>query len=468
MHWTFFVVRQYEAEIAGKDGQFKCRRSQALKWVFLAILIFSIWPASAWLRRNPDKLRWPCFLIGFLPFVTYRFHLLAAPISWVWVGYTKGLEIHVLDTVAIVILITLRGGIVRLSFIVPMALYFLSALSATFWALSPEAAAFYCWQLLRVFTVYLAVANVCALEFEAAASILKGLATGEILECGVAIWQRFGQHILQTSGTMDSQNELGIASHFVLFPFFALMLGGRRGWLPPLVVFACLATDALTTSRGAVVLGLTGLGLVWLFSSLTRISVRKFSVALLGLTAVALMTPLAIASFDKRFGHSNLGLGEDPERLAFKRAASMMIADHPWGVGPNNFAFVANVRGYYNHLGISNNGRSSNVHNLYVLTLAEVGPAGLASYILILVVPFITAMRYGLRPVYQDADDPRRDILIGASVTLLIVAIHSTEEWVMVVAVLEYLLAILLGFVSGLSIKERTSAVTPAISSKGS
>ena len=73
----------------------------------------------------------------------------------------------------------------------------------------PEASAFYCWQLLRVFVVYLAVANVCAFEFEAVASILKGFAAAEIFECMVAIWQRFGQHVLQTPGTLGSQNELG-------------------------------------------------------------------------------------------------------------------------------------------------------------------------------------------------------------------------------------------------------------------
>ena len=237
--------------------------------MFLAILITSIWPLSVWVRKKPKKLNWLCFLVGFLPFVTNEFHLLTAPISWSqWVGYTKGVELYVVDAVAIAILVALRERLVRPPFLVPMALYFISALIATFWAQVPEAAAFYCWQLLRIFVVYLAVANVCALEFEAVGSILKGFAAAEIFECTVAIWERFGLHILQTPGTMDSQNELGIASHFIIFPFFALMLGGRRGWLPPVVVLAGMMTDALTTSRGAVVLGLVGLGLVGFFRRL--------------------------------------------------------------------------------------------------------------------------------------------------------------------------------------------------------
>ncbi len=431
--------------------------------MFLAMLIASIWPATAWARKNPENLRWLCFLIGFLPFVTKWGHLLVAPISWTWVGYTPGLEIYVVDAVAIVIMISLRGGLVRPLFAIPMALYFMAALIASFAAQVPVAAAFYCWQLLRVFVVYLAVANVCALEFEAVGSILKGFAAAEIFECAIAIWERFGLHILQTPGTLDSQNELGIASHFVIFPFFALMLGGRRGWLPPLVVVAGLLADALTTSRGAAVLGLAGLALIWLFSSLAKFSSRKLGVAVLGLVALAFVAPLAIASFDKRFEHTSIGLAEeDQERLGFKRVAAMMIADHPEGVGPNNFAYAANVDGYYNRggRGVSYHGRSSNVHNIYILILAETGPAGLASYILMLVVPFITAMRYGLGFGRPALNNPRKDILIGASITILIVSIHSMEEWVPIVAVLQYLLAITFGLITGLTVEEKVSNVT--------
>ena len=208
--------------------------------MFLAVLFVLVGPASAWLRKHPDKLNWPCFLIGFLPFVTTWLHLLTAPISWAWIGYTKGLEIWVLDFVAIAILIFLRGRGARLQFVIPMTLYFIATVIATVTAQIPEASFFYCWQLLRVFLLYSAVANVCAVEFSAVSSILTGLAVGEMFECLIAIWQRFGLHILQTPGTMESQNQLGLVSHFVILPFFAIMLGARRGWLPVVVVPAGL------------------------------------------------------------------------------------------------------------------------------------------------------------------------------------------------------------------------------------
>ncbi len=434
-----------------------------MKWVFLAILLASIWPASSWMRKHPDKLNWLCFLIGFLPFVTGWLHLFAAPISWAeWAGYAKGLEIYAVDAVAIVILVVLRGRLIRPPFVVPMALYFVSSLLATFGAAFPMAAAFYCWQLLRAFAIYLAVANVVAFEFEAVAAILKGLAAGELLECAVAVWQRFGQHVLRTPGTLQSDNELGIASHFVILPFFAIMLGGNRGWLPAIVVLAGLLADALTASRGAVLLALAGLGVVTLFSTFAIFSARKLGIVVSGLAVLAVVAPIAMASFDQRFAQGgNLGLTEDTERLAFKRAAWMMWDDHPGGVGPNNFAVAANMDGYYRRSGaISALGAFSNVHNVYILVLTETGPAGLASYVLMLAMPLVMALRYGAISGRRDPDDPRRDILIGASVTLLIVYIHSTEEWVPIVTSLQYLLAIVFGLVAGLTAEERASKAT--------
>ena len=256
-------------------------------------------------------------MIGLLPFVTVWLHLLTAPISWAWIGYTKGVEIWVLDLVAVVILIFLRGRLTRPPFVIPMALYFLATVIAAFNAQIPEAAFFYCWQLLRVFLIYITVANVCTVEFGAVLAILTALAMGELLQCVTAVWERIGLHVLQTPGTMESQNELGLVSHFVILPFFAIMLGGRRGWLPVVVVPAALITYVLTTSRASVLLGIVGLGLVWLLSSLTKFSPRKFGVVTIGLVAILVMTPLAISSFGERFAQSGEpGIGGRPRTFS--------------------------------------------------------------------------------------------------------------------------------------------------------
>ena len=118
---------------------------------------------------------------------------------------------------------------------------------------------------------------------------------------------------------------------------------------------------------------------------------------------------------------------------------------------------IANVGGYYDRGGgISRAGRSSNVHNLYLLILAETGPLGLASFILMLAAPLVVALRFGLFARWQ-ADDPRKDILIGVSVALLIFYIHSTEEWVPITAEMQYLLAIMFGLIVSLTSEQRGS-----------
>ena len=151
--------------------------------------------------------------------------------------------------------------------------------------------------------------------------------------------------MLQTHGTMESQNELGLVSHFVMFPFFAIMLGGRRGWLPVVVVLAGLVVETLTTSRGTVLLGVAGLGLTYVLSSASKWSSRKALVALAGLAVLAVAAPIALASFEQRFAGSGggPGLAEDAERIAYKAAAAMIVADFPGGVGPNHFTVIANA-----------------------------------------------------------------------------------------------------------------------------
>jgi len=421
--------------------------------VFLATMFASVLPASSWLRKHPDKVIWPCFLIGLLPYISTWCHLYSGPISWIgWGGYVKGMEICFIDTISIIVLLAFRGRGPRLPFIVPMTLYFIATSIAAVGAQVPEAGFFYVWQLARVLLLYAAVATACAGNLRAVGGVLTGLATAELIEGVVAIWQRFGQHILQSSGTLSSQNELGLASHFVIFPFFALILSGQRGLLPLAVVLLGIIADVMTTSRASVGLGLAGLGAVWLCSSFAHFNSRKLGVAILGLATLAIMAPLAIGSFEKRFANSNLGLAEDTERLAFKRAAWMMLADHPNGVGPNNFSVTANSAGYYSRAGsVSNNGRASNVHNLYLLILTESGPAGLTCYLLMLGAPLLRALRYLLLSGARNLDETRKDVLIGLAVTLAIVYIHSTEEWVPIGATLAYLLMIVFGLIAAIT-----------------
>jgi O-antigen ligase len=420
-----------------------------VKWVVLAFLAALVWPVSVRLRSHPEERLKILVLAGFLPFILRNAHLFWAIISWDWVGYVKGLEVSLLDFIALAVYISLPSPRGRLPFLVSMILYFLATVLSAAQARLPITALFYSWQLARMFLLYATVyRGVCA-DQRIASAILKGMAAGLLMEAGLTIWQRFVLGVLQTPVTFPAQNGLGLASHFVIYPFFALLLAGRGGWLSPAVVTAGLVAQVLTTSRGTVLLGAVGLATVFSLSALRRWTSRKGLVLLAGVAAIAVFGPLAASSFEQRFEGGPMSLQEDSERVAYKKAADMMLSEHPLGIGANNFTFVANVEGYFSRAGEASylSGLSGNVHNVYWLVASETGYLGLVTFVILLLRPLAVAFFCGLRHL----GDPRADLLVGLGVALLIEYLHCSEEWAFVNFETQYLYAIDVGLVAGLA-----------------
>jgi O-antigen ligase len=408
-----------------------------------------VWPLSNRLRGNPRDLLRAFALAAFLPFVLSVWHLYWAVISWNWVGYVKGAEVSLLDFIALSIFLSLPRPEGRLPFRWSMALYFAVTVLSAIQAMFPVAALFYPLQLGRAFLVYVTVyRGVCA-DPRVPDAVLKGLAAGMFLEAVVAGWQR-AHGIIQTPGTVSSQNLLGIISQFVMFPFFAVMLSGRGGRLAPAVVAAGLVIAVLTVSRGTILLDCAGLATVFVLSALRQWTPRKAKVLWAGVAAMAVFAPFVASSLQQRFhGGPELGLSEeDNERLLFKKAAALMLSDHPMGVGANHFTIVANLEGYFTRVGeMWGAGRGSNVHNVYWLVAAETGYIGLVAFVALLVHPLIAAFRC----TFRHRRDPRGDLLLGLWGALLVVYIHSFEEWIFVAFEAQYLLAIVIGLVAGLT-----------------
>ena len=260
-------------------------------------------------------------------------------------GYVKGGEISLLDFIALSLYLSLPRPENRQPFRRSMAVYLAVTALSAIQAMQPVAALFYPLQLARTFLVCAAVYRGVCEDRRVSEAVLKGLAAGILLEVGFAIWQRL-YGVLQTPGTFASQNLLGMISQFVIFPFFALILDGRRGRLAPAVVLGGLVIAVLTASRGTIALDFLGLATVFVLSALGQWTPRKSKVLWAGVAATAVFALFAASSLQQRF-HGGPGLGlseEDGERLRFKKAAAEMLADHPMGVGANHFNIVANVR----------------------------------------------------------------------------------------------------------------------------
>ena len=422
-----------------------------MKWIALAIMLSAGIASVNWVRHNPKQLPKLGILVGCLPVLLAPFHLYMAAVSWSeWPGYVKGLEISTLDILVLVVYIVLPRTNYVLPFRLSMILYFVASILSVLQSGVPMASVFYCWQLIRVYVVYYVVAKACAVP-KFATNVLIGSAIGIFYEAVTAGWEHFVLGQVQAAGAELGQNTLGMISHLAAFPFFALLLMGRTGWLPVAVVFASILVEVSTTSRATV--ALAGFGYLGLFlvSAILQWTSRKATILLIGSAVAIAAAPVVIFSFEKRFSaEQTAGLDQNfDERAAFEQAASMMLADHPLGIGANQYVIVANTQGYNQRAGVPPLGRElgANVHNVYMLVAAESGWLGLLSFLLLLSRGVIVAILCG----WRNHRDPRGALLLGLGVGLLIFVIHCKYEWVFVTFELQYLYAISLGLVAGIS-----------------
>jgi hypothetical protein len=413
------------------------------------MILAAIVPLSNWLRRNPRQAPKLWMLLGFLPFALSFAHLNMAIISWLgWPGYLLGAEFSVLDGLALALYLSLPGARRPVPFRLSMALYFLATVLSALQASQPTAALFYSWQLARMFLVYATVARGCV-DPRVPLAILKGMAAGLVVEVVVGGWQRFGMGILQAPGTMTHQNLLGMMTHFVALPAFAVLLSGPVGWVACAAPIG-IAVDLLTTSRGALGFSLLGYATIFILSSLRKWTVRKRSVLMIGILGALTIIPIAISSFDRRFSDQAVSVSSDyDERAAFEKSAKMMLSDNPLGQGANHYVIAANLGGFNQRAGVVPvpGSEGANVHNVYFLVAAETGYPGLITFVLMLLRPLTVALLCG----WNSRGDQRGDLLIGLGVTLLIVYIHGLFEWIFVLLETQYMFAMDLGLVAGLA-----------------
>ena len=196
--------------------------------------------------------------------------------------------------------------------------------------------------------------------------------------------------------------------------------------------------------------GCRGSGFLFILSAFRRWTSRKATIALYGAIAIAILTPMAISSYQQRFGNEPVIEGEEyDERAAFIRAASMILSDHPLGIGANNYVIVANGEGYQERAGVTwwGGSRATMVHNVYWLTAAELGYVGLVAYVFLQLRLIWTALNCG----WRHRNDDRGDLLLGLGVAFVAVTIHTYFEWAILLYFSQYFWAIRAGLIAGLA-----------------
>lgn len=423
-----------------------------MKWIALAFYLALIPVLQSWLATNKRNAPYVWALLGCLPILSEGLHIVIAPVSWAyWPGYVKGLEISAVEAIACAVLLSRRRVPGGLSFKWLWIAYIFAALLSALFAPVPMAALFAAWQAMRMLLVFAAVASI-ATDDRGPKAIIAGMTIALAINACFAIQQRLGG-TLQAAGLFSHQNVAGMASHFVAFPALAMLLADKRYKLGLLAIGAAAIVAIAGASRGTIGLAAAGYVMVLGLSLLRKPTSRKIGILALGLVGLLAVAPIAIGSLDRRFEATQSVESDYDERAAFEKAAWAMWADHPMGVGANQFVNIANVGGYWERAGVASvtGSRSANVHNAYLLVSAEMGFVGLAALFALLAFPLIRAFRSAWR--YRN--DPQGDLLIGLGVTIFIVALHSLYEWVLVTYAIQWLLAINTGMIAGITARMR-------------
>ena len=413
----------------------------------ILLILLSLPAFIWWVRSFPQQRKWAYFAIGILPFTMGWANLDVAFLNWdYWPGFARGLVVSILDTLAIAVITVARAPFRRLPFLGLLTAYMLAAALSMFFSNLWVSSSFYVFQLMRVILVFVAVASVAG-QPGAVRWIALGLAAGAIFQ-GVATVDQRLSGIMKASGTMDHQNLLGLMLHFVTLPLLALLLAGERSKIIMLGVLASLVAVALGASRGSVAFVALGLVILVCLSLARRATPHKWKIVGIGAIMLAVVAPLAAVTLGDRFATTpSSATGPDGEREAFERAAKAMWKDHPMGVGANQYVVIANSEGYSQNSGVIWNAgsRSAHVHNIYLLAAAETGWFGLIS----LAALFSWSVLRGLTFAFANRKDPRGDIVLGASIAILVTALHSFWEWVFITYSTQYVFAISLGIVAG-------------------
>lgn len=430
-----------------------------MKWIFLAFMLVLTPVLISQLRANPKAFLVVGFLIGLGPFAISPLHLSVAPISWAgWPGTVQGLEVTILDFIAIAILFVTTPSRTSTSLKVSLAIIMAGFVLSTFAAQGMTPSLFYGWQFVRTALLFFAVARASSAIPSFPTAIISGYAAG-LVYLTVTVGTEFGGGDIQAGGAFGHQNFTGMVTMFVVFPAFALLIAGERV-KTAILVMACEGVIAFAGGSRATI-GLLGLGLVLtlILSMWHRKTGGKSAAAAISAMALAVAAPVMILAIERRPEAARAGSTD--ERRKFEDAAGMMVRDNPLGVGANQYVITANLGGYSDRAGVpwNTSERSAPVHNAYYLIAAEMGAVGLLGYVSLLG----SLILIGLRALRSGVASQSSELLVGLTVTSIITAIFYAFEWVTMTAFIHYFAAINAGLTVGIAYAlKRTPKVTRA------
>ncbi|MBS2022128.1 MAG: hypothetical protein JST92_06930 [Deltaproteobacteria bacterium] len=258
------------------------------------------------------------------------------------------------------------------------------------------------FRMLRGLGVFVTIAR-CVRSLEDVTTVCWAFAAIGIVEGGAALYTRSVLRHPRAEGTFLHPNTLSLYCLMVLPVTIGVWLSDARKALRSASAAAALGLVLgvlVTVSRaGLATLGLELIGMMFAFGSL-RFTWRKVVVGSLALVislgAAWKLAGAYAARFEREGGLAREFENEDNSgRGRYYTLAMMMAADHPWGVGLNNWSYVVTNRYglaiglvYAPYVGVDerppvrrvenvDNQQAPPAHSLSAITLGETGWLGL-------------------------------------------------------------------------------------------
>ncbi len=376
-------------------------------------------------------------------------------------GPDRGFEVTLTDLLALALFLVLlarhlTGLKVWPRFTGAVLLFGLTALVGTALAPEPLLAGFTLFKFARLFFVYWVLVNVlrAGVPFRTVVGALTALGVFFLL---VALKQKYLDGIYRIPGPFDHSNTIPLYLNLVapLVLMASLVERYLPLWRAALGVGAALGmTFAVVATGSRAGLALNGLAVltVLAFAAWKARSLRVLAVSLGVLVALAVGGAMAADSIIDRLQRAPPASEE--ARREFNVAASRMAADHPFGVGLNNFSHVLDTReSYRSHFRVMANEKHSGVaHHIYLLTAAELGYVGLAAFVWLIVRFWWFALRRGLR-----LTEPAHFYLLALAVGMTALHASGFLEWAFRISPVSYQFVFACAFVVHLG-----STVLPA------
>lgn len=415
------------------------------------IAILAAFPCFLLLLKSPRTRQWLYILLGALPFLYAPLNLDGSLISWPqWPGHTRGLTLTIVDPLAAAICVRYARNLPRPPYLWCFIFYFCALLPALFFSGQFLPGSFFVFQTLRItvyfYAIYLVVGQGAILQ------VAYGIATAMIFSGLLSAYQA-ATGAAKAPGLLDHQNLTGLAIN--LCTPFVLAIALRSNKLIFAAALGAAAIGAIAGgSRATIVFLGIAIFLTLLIGILSTPSRKVWAFTGFACLMLIFAAPFAIQKLSDR---ADEGFTIDAERVAFEKAAHLMISDNPMGVGLNQFVGAANVGEYFSRAGVrwGVGARSTSVHNVYLLSRAEGGILGLIGLLTLLSVPPFGAIR-----AFVKRRGELRDVSMACGLALLLAALHSQYEWVLVTVTPQYLLAAMIGVISSLEMRSRLTEKT--------